>query len=142
MSKVMVTGLGFATCIGTGREEVLASLRAMRHGFSRRRLAGEDIGPEIVCGTVAGFELADHDCRFWKFPGSVDLDHRFLAGLPPHGAYAHVATEEARQQAGLSFEDLRDPAVGLFGASQGSPRALRNHLNQMEMSAIFFPNLK
>jgi len=131
MTAVVVTGIGFASSIGTGREQVLSSLRELRHGFSRKRLAGESIGPELVCGSVDGFDVASEDCRDWVFPGSDWLEPGFLRGLPPHGAFALVALEEALHQAGLERTDLTQGQTGLFCASPGSPRQLRHHLNRL-----------
>lgn len=131
MNRVVITGIGFATSIGVGEAEVLSSLREMRHGFSYRHLAGEGNGPGIVCGSVDGFDVEEDDSRFWKFPGVEELDPGFVRGLPPHGPYALVSMEEATKQAGLSRDDLGNPATGLFCASIGSPRNLRFHLNKM-----------
>lgn len=57
MNRVVITGIGFASSIGTGRGEVLSSLRALRHGLVRRMIAGEGPvpGPELVVGSVDGF---------------------------------------------------------------------------------------
>lgn len=131
MHRVVVTGIGFAASIGTGRHRVLESLREMRHGFSRRQLAGEGTGPELVCGTVAGFDVESTSSRDWTFPGSDRADPAFLRGLPPHGPYALVALEEALAEAGFSRADLGDGSIGLACASPGSPRLLRHHLNRM-----------
>ena len=134
MNKVFVTGVGFACSIGTGRDEVLSSLRDLRHGFVRRQLAGEGIGPELVCGAVDGFDVASFEARDWTFPGSDDLVPGFVRGLPPHGTYAFVALEEALRQAGLERDDLTDGGTGIYGASPGSPRLLHHHLNLLSES--------
>jgi len=66
MHKVYITGVGFATSIGTHCDEVQSSLRELRHGFRLRRFPGNVVEPEsadasapgieLVCGEVEGFE--------------------------------------------------------------------------------------
>ena len=134
MHKVIITGIGFVSCIGTGKEEVASSLRNLRHGFKRIRLAGEEIGPELVCGSIDGFEFSSCEARDWIFPGSTGIDHGTLRSMPPHGIYALVALEEALQQAGLDRSSLGDGRTGLFCASAGSARLLHDHLSRISAS--------
>lgn len=131
MNRVVITGIGFASCIGTGREQVLSSLRDLRHGFARRQLAGEGVGPEVVCGAVDGFDTQSCDFRDWKFPGADRFDSGFVRGLAPHGPFALIALEEALDQSGIDRAGIGDGRTGLFCASPGSPRLLRHHLNEM-----------
>ena len=135
MNRVVVTGIGFASSIGVGREEVLSSLRELRHGFALQQLAGQGVGPEMVFGQVDGFDLEDSESRNWKFPGSDQLDSAFLSGLPPHGAYAWVALEEALQQAAVDRDELGNGKTGLMCASAGSARMLHHHLKKMEAAS-------
>jgi 3-oxoacyl-[acyl-carrier-protein] synthase-1 len=131
MNSVVITGIGFTSSIGTGREEVLASLRDLRHGFVRRCIAGEGVGPELVCGSVDGFDVASPESRDWTFPGIETLDPGILRSLPPHGPYALIALEEALRQAGLERDELGDGRTGLFCASAGSPRMLHHRLGRL-----------
>jgi len=131
MPSAVITGIGFASCIGTGRHRVRSSLRDLRHGFVRKQLAGEGIGPELVCGVVEGFEVESHDSRDWSFPGSETFDPAFLRGLPPHGTYALVALEQALEQAALERTALGDGLTGLFCASPGSPKMLHYNLTRL-----------
>jgi 3-oxoacyl-[acyl-carrier-protein] synthase-1 len=132
MDRVVVTGIGFASSIGVGREAVLSSLLELRHGFSRRQLAGEGIGPELVCGSVDGFDVASGESRDWIFPGSEKYDSSFLRGLPPHGPFALTALEEAMSQASLDHAEVKDGRTGLFCASPGSPGMIHHRLKRME----------
>ena len=131
MNRVVVTGIGFASSIGTGKDEVLASLRQLRNGFALKQLAGEGIGPTLVCGDVAGFAVESNEPRDWSFPGHQDVPSSLIRGLPPHGPYAYVALEEALKQADLDRESLKDGQTGLFCASPGSPRLQHHRLNGM-----------
>ncbi len=130
MNRVVITGIGFSSSIGTGRENVLKSLRDLRHGFVRRRIADDDAGPELVVGKVDGFDVSSCEYSDWTFPGHESLEPSFLRTLPPHGPYAYVALEEALRQASLYHRDLGDGRTGLFCASPGSPRMLRYRLNR------------
>jgi 3-oxoacyl-(acyl-carrier-protein) synthase len=131
MPKVVITGIGFASSIGTGREEVLSSLRDLRHGFTCRQLAGEGLGPELVVGSVDGFDVGSYESRDWRFPGRERFEAAFLRGLPPHGPYAIVALEEALKQSGLERRSLGDGRTGLFCASIGSPGMLHHRLGRL-----------
>jgi 3-oxoacyl-[acyl-carrier-protein] synthase I len=57
-----------------------------------------------------------------------------LRGFPPHGLYALVAFEQARADAKLSAADLASDETGMFCGSAGSPRLLRQLLNQIHDS--------
>jgi len=131
MNKVLVTGVGFVSSIGVGREEVLSSLKELRHGFALQQLPGDGIGPELVCGKVDGFDFGGSESRDWLFPGSDELDPAFLSCLSPHGAFALVALEEALDQAAVDRADFGDGRTGLFCASAGSPRLMHHHLTRM-----------
>lgn len=132
MERVFITGLGFVSSIGTGYDAVAENLRELQHGFVRRQLPGNGIGPELVCGSIEGFDLPGPEARDWTFPDSNTLDPTFLRALPPHGVYGYFALEEALEQAGVPRELLSSGDTGLFCASPGSARLLRHHLNRIE----------
>ena len=134
MNRVVVTGIGFASSIGTGCDQVLSSLRDLRHGFVRKQIAGEGIGPDLVCGVVDAFDIESCESRDWMFPGSENFDSGFIRSLPPHGPYSIVALEEALGQAKLDRASLKDGRTGLFCASPGSPRMLHYNLNRLAES--------
>ena len=134
MNKVVITGIGFTSSIGTGRQEVLENLRSLRHGFVCRQIAGEGLGPALVVGEVDAFNVASCESRDWEFPGMEDLDPNFLRGLAPHGPYAIVALEEALGHAGLERDALGDGRTGLFCASGGSPRMLHHRISRLKKS--------
>lgn len=129
MNRVVITGIGFSSSIGTGQEHVLRSLRDLRHGFVRKRITEEDTGPELVVGAVEDFDVRGCESSDWTFPGRESMPSSLLRGLPPHGPYAFVALEEALRQANIEPRELGDGRTGLFCASPGSPRMLRHRLN-------------
>jgi len=79
MNKVLVTGVGFVSSIGVGREEVLSSLKELRHGFALQQLPGDGIGPELVCGKVDGFDFGGSESRDWLFPARMNWTRLFSA---------------------------------------------------------------
>lgn len=129
---VAVTGIGFASSIGLSSDQVADSLVRLRHGFVRRRIVGPEAGPELVFGSVKGFNVSSPNPLEWMLPDNCPpLPPEQIKSLPPHGPYAIHALEQAIAQAGLTALDLRDPGTGLYCASTGSPRLLLHHLQQM-----------
>lgn len=127
----VITGLGFVTSIGHDRASVVRSLRELRSGIERW-----DPWPGIelavrVAGTLKGIDTEAADPAGWTWPSGWEIDRGLLRGLPPHGLYAAMAIEQALAEARLTRSDLRNGRTGLFTASAGSARRLRQHLNRM-----------
>ncbi len=135
MNTVVISGIGFATSIGTRYDQVHESLRELNNGFKRKRFGsdgdGEEAGIELVCGDVSGFDLSSCDFRDWVYPDSLPLDTGILRSLPTHGPYAVAALEEAINMAEIERKTLGNGRCGLYCASPGSPSMTRQHLNQM-----------
>ena len=99
MRRVVVTGLGIVSSIGTNRDEVIASLKA---GTS---------------GIAASPEMEEHGFRS-RVAGTIDLDvsahvdKRSLRFMGPGAAYAHIAMAEAIADAGLEEGDIVNPRTG------------------------------
>lgn len=127
-ARVAITGLGFVSPIGNDRGEVLASLRAGRHGIERVSWLPDC--PVRVAGTIKGFDTASINRLQWSWPARYDIDRTLVRSLPPHGLYALCALEQAIGDAALERSQLANPETGLFCASAGSPRYLRHHLNE------------
>ncbi|MEI4197674.1 beta-ketoacyl-ACP synthase I [Roseovarius sp. E0-M6] len=106
MRRVVVTGLGIVSSIGTNAEEVLASLKAGKSGI-----------------TFNG-EMAEHGFRS-QIAGAIDLDvrehvdKRTLRFMGPGAAYAHIAMSQAIADAGLGESDIVNPRTGLVAGSGG-----------------------
>ena len=106
MRRVVVTGLGIVSSIGTNRDEVIASLKA---GTS---------------GIAASPEMEEHGFRS-RVAGTIDLDvsahvdKRSLRFMGPGAAYAHIAMAEAIADAGLEEGDIVNPRTGLIAGSGG-----------------------
>ena len=107
MRRVVVTGLGITSSIGTNREQVLESLRQGKSGIV--------FAPEYA---ERGFRSHVH--------GAVDLDldqlidRKLRRFMGDSAAYNYLAMKEALEDAGLSEEEISDPRIGLIAGSGGT----------------------
>jgi 3-oxoacyl-[acyl-carrier-protein] synthase I len=106
MRRVVVTGLGIVSSIGTSAEEVTASLKSGKSGIVA--------APEY---TERGFRSQVH--------GKVNIDpaehinKRSLRFMGPGSAYAHIAMQQAVADAGLSEDQISNIRTGLIAGSGG-----------------------
>lgn len=105
MSKrVVITGIGIWSCIGTNTEAVLASLRAGRSGIGIDEARKEMGFQSPLTGIVERPQLKGL------------LDRRMRVGLPEEGEYAYMASREAFAMAGIAEEYLTANECGcIFG---------------------------
>jgi 3-oxoacyl-(acyl-carrier-protein) synthase len=125
--RVVITGLGFVTPIGNDRAAVTASLREQRHGLSP--VAWFPDCPVRLAGTIRDFDVTSFNRLEWRWPDAYKIARETLRSLAPHGLYAHCALLQAIGNAGLPPAAVTDGDTGLFCASAGSPRTLRQCLN-------------
>ncbi|QUD86544.1 beta-ketoacyl-ACP synthase I [Phenylobacterium montanum] len=113
MRRVVVTGLGIVSSIGSDAETVTESLRHARSGVVA--------APEYA---ELGFRCQVHA------PARIEawenlIDRRAARFLAPGTAHAHIAMEQAIQDAGLSEAEVSDERTGLIVGSGGpSTRAI------------------
>ena len=106
MKRVVVTGLGIVSSIGSNAQEVTASLRDARSGISFSE------------------EFAEHGfkCQVWGAP-TLDpsdlVDRRALRFLSKGGAWNHVAMQQAIDDAGLQEDDVSSERTGIVMGSGG-----------------------
>ncbi|MEE4347643.1 MAG: beta-ketoacyl synthase N-terminal-like domain-containing protein, partial [Paracoccaceae bacterium] len=106
MRRVVVTGLGIVSSIGTSKDAVLASLKAGKSGIT------------------ANADMAEHGFRS-QVAGAIDIDltehvdKRTLRFMGPGAAYAHIAMGQAIADAGLTEADVVNPMTGLIAGSGG-----------------------
>ena len=118
MRRVVITGLGIVSCLGTDKETVSANLRAGRPGIR--------FNPEY----------AEMGLRS-QVSGSVDLnleeliDRKVYRFMGDAAAFAYLSMEQAIKDAGLSAEEVSNPRVGLIAGSGGA-----STFNQMEAMDI------
>ena len=109
MKRVVVTGIGIVSSIGTDKQQVLASLRDGASGIERAEEYAE-----------LGFRSQVHG------PVRIDpkehIDRKVLRFMGNAAAYAHIAMQEAIDDAGLEPGEVSHPRTGLVcGSGGGSP---------------------
>ncbi|MGW0205998.1 beta-ketoacyl-[acyl-carrier-protein] synthase family protein [Streptomyces sp. NPDC003233] len=111
--RVVLTGLGVLSSIGTGVEDFTAGLRAGRSGA----------GPITAFGT-AGFEHST-GCGLGEFDAEAWIQHLPVDSLGPASRFSVSAARMAVQDAGLDLQALRDrPGVISIGTTDGESRDL------------------
>ncbi len=131
MRSVVVTGLGWATCLGHDRATVLEALKERRHGFTDTAFLGAPDSPVKVAAPIPGFQVNSPEPVDWTWPGRFKLDPARVRAYAPHVVYGHCALLDALAEAGLEPEHLRDGRTGLYCASAGSPMLMRQRGGKM-----------
>ncbi|MEO0700139.1 MAG: beta-ketoacyl synthase N-terminal-like domain-containing protein, partial [Pseudomonadota bacterium] len=106
MRRVVITGLGIVSSIGTNASEVLASLKAGKSGIT----FNEDMASHGFRSQIAG--AVDLDV-------SERIDKRTLRFMGPGAAYAYIAMEQAIADAGLEENEVSHERTGLVMGSGG-----------------------
>jgi 3-oxoacyl-(acyl-carrier-protein) synthase len=131
MRSVVITGLGFITCIGNDQTAVTDRLRSGKSGLAPVEFLGNPRLPVRLAGAIKDFMTASANWRDWRYPAGYEVPRETLRSFSPHGLYALCAVEQALADGGLKAADARDGATGLFCASAGSAFLLHHHLAQM-----------
>jgi len=126
--RVVVTGLGFISCIGNDKATVSDSLRELRSGIREETFLDNPNLPVRAVGKPLGFEVDSANWRRWTVPPEYMIDGQLKRSLSPQGMYAVCAVTQALGNAGLDTEDLQDGDTGLYCASVGSPLLLHEGL--------------
>ncbi len=106
MRRVVVTGIGIVSSIGNNTEEVSESLLKGKSGITRN----EDMASHGFRSQIAGNI---------KLDVSEYIDKRTLRFMGLGAAYAHIAMEQAINDAGLSEEEVSHIRTGLVAGSGG-----------------------
>ena len=106
MRRVVVTGLGIVSSIGTNASEVLNSLKTGKTGITANEQMIEHGFRSQIAGAI-DLNLTDH------------IDKRTLRFMGPGAAYAYIAMSQAIEDAGLSEADIVNPRTGLVAGSGG-----------------------
>jgi 3-oxoacyl-[acyl-carrier-protein] synthase-1 len=114
MRRVVITGLGIVSCLGTDKDTVSANLRAGRSGISFNPAYAEMGLRSQVSGSVKLDLEALIDRKVYRFMGDA-------------AAFAYLAMEQAISDAGLTAEQVSNPRIGLVAGSGGA-----STVNQME----------
>lgn len=121
MKRAVVTGLGFITSIGNGREEVTRSLRETRTGVEPLpEFVADPNVPVTLVGTVKGFGFPSNEFEDWTFPPGRKIPRETLRPMAPNSLYAYFAMHEAIEDAALPADLVSNNLTGLVCASGGS----------------------
>ena len=112
MRRVVVTGLGIVSSIGTGQDEVAASLREARSGVKH----AADHAAHGFRSQVWAPPSLGHTAEDW----APLVDRRASRFLANGTAWGHIAFEEALKDSGMSPEEIRDERIGLI-VGEGGP---------------------
>ena len=112
MRRVVVTGLGIVSSIGTGQEEVTASLRNARSGVvSAPDHIKHGFRSQVWAPPSLGVTAED-----W----APLVDRRAARFLANGTAWGHIAFEEALKDSGLTADEIKDERIGLI-VGEGGP---------------------
>ncbi len=118
LRRVVITGMGIVSCIGTSIEQVLASLRAGRSGIS--------FVPEYAelgfRSQVAGKPEVDLDAA---------IDRKLRRFMGDGAAYLHLSMQQAIADAGLAPDEVSNERTGIIVGSGGPSTR-----NQVEAAAL------
>src|SRR3712207_1227552 len=118
--RVVVTGMGIWSCLGTSLEEVTASLRAGRSGIGIEEERLQYGYQSALTGLV-------------KAPQLKGLLHRRLrVGLPEEAEYAYMASLEAFRHAGMDETFLKENEVGIIFGNDSSAKPVIEAAKIME----------
>ncbi len=118
MRRVVVTGLGIVSCLGSDKASVLDSLRQGRSGIKFKQ------------------EYADMGFRS-HVAGSIDLnldeliDRKLKRFMGDAAAFAYLSMQQAVEDSGLSEDQVSNVRTGLIAGSGGASSA-----NQVEAADI------
>src|SRR5688572_14993192 len=102
MRRVVVTGLGIVSSIGTGAAAVTDSLRHARSGVVA--------APDHIANGFRSQVHAPPKIGDW----SELVDRRAARFLANGTAWTHIAYEEALADSGMTAEEIRDDRIGLI----------------------------
>jgi 3-oxoacyl-[acyl-carrier-protein] synthase-1 len=112
MRRVVVTGLGIVSSIGTGQDEVAASLKSAKSGvrFAQDH-ADHGFRSQVWAPPALGWTAED-----W----APLVDRRAARFLANGTAWGHIAFEEALKDSGLTPDEIKDERIGLI-VGEGGP---------------------
>ena len=112
MRRVVVTGLGIVSSIGTGQDEVAASLREARSGVQH----AADHAAHGFRSQVWAPPSLGHTAEDW----APLVDRRAARFLANGTAWGHIAFEEALKDSGMTPDEIKNERIGLI-VGEGGP---------------------
>ena len=112
MRRVVVTGLGIVSSIGTGQEEVTASLRAAKSGIVT--------APDHITHGFRSQVWAPPSLGVTAEDWAPLVDRRAARFLANGTAWGHIAFEEALKDSGMTPDEIKHDRIGLI-VGEGGP---------------------
>jgi len=107
MRRVVVTGMGIVSSLGTNQKEVAQSLRESRSGIAFSEEARDNGLRSHVAGKI-DLNLSELiDRKIWRF-------------MSPAAGYCYLSAKEAIEQAGLTDEQIRANSTGAVVGTGGA----------------------
>ena len=110
MKNVVVTGMGIISCIGSGLDNVLSSLKKGRSGIKSNPTYKEMGFRSHVSGSI-DINLSDL------------IDRKVLRFMSEASGFAYLAAEEALINAGLDLSAIDTSRIGIIAGSGGASSA-------------------
>ena len=111
MRRVVVTGMGIVSCLGTDKESVLESLKAGKSGIKFQQEYADLGFRSQVAGSIDNLDLDEMiDRKLRRFMGNA-------------AAYSYISMEQAIKDAGLSEDQVSNVRTGLIAGSGGASSA-------------------
>lgn len=107
MKRVVITGLGIASCIGLSKEDVLTSLKEGKSGIKFREDYKEMGLRSHIAGTI-DIDFKEH------------IDRKQLRFMADAASYAYISMEQAIADSGLSEAQVSNPRTGIIAGSGGA----------------------
>ncbi|MEP1217017.1 MAG: beta-ketoacyl-ACP synthase I [Marinobacter sp.] len=107
MRRVVITGMGIVSSLGTNQDEVTRSLRDSIPGIGFSQEAKDNGLRSHVCGQI-DLNLPDL------------IDRKLMRFMCPASGYTYLAMKEAIEQAGLTDEQIRANSTGVITGAGGA----------------------
>ena len=118
MRRIVVTGIGIVSSIGTNPDDVVQSLRATRSGIEFN-------------SEYAELGLRSHVCGPVRVNPADLIDRKLLRFMGDAAAYAYIAMRQAIEDAELAPAQISHPRTGLIVGSGGASN--RNFLHAVDV---------
>lgn len=112
MRRVVVTGLGIVSSIGTGQDEVTASLREARSGVQA--------APDHIEHGFRSQVWAPPSLGVTAEDWAPLVDRRAARFLANGTAWGHIAFEEALKDSGMTADEIKSDRIGVI-VGEGGP---------------------
>lgn len=107
MRRVVITGMGIVSSLGTNQKEVTRSLRDSIPGIGFSQEAKDNGLRSHVCGQI--------DLNLPEL-----IDRKLMRFMCPASGYTYLAMKEAIEQAGLTDEQIRANSTGVITGAGGA----------------------